>query len=177
MGFGVSTAVAQGVNGVPPAAPSDSRDPARLSELMSEANLQSPFVWALAAVLIVCLVVLAFQYGMLHRLIGIGPTGPGSASDQAGERLTEAWWSYGHFGISIFLVFCVTVLLILRVISAEAGLTILSGISGFAVARGNARDNRPFAPPLTPPQPAKGTEPVGTQPRPPPPDQPTAPPR
>jgi hypothetical protein len=177
MGFGVSTAVAQGVNGAPPAAPSDSRDPARLSELVSEANLKSPFFWALAAVLVVCLVVLAFQYGMLHRLIGIGPAGPGSGSDEAGERLTEAWWSYGHFGIAIFLVFCVTVLLILRVISAEAGLTILSGISGFAVARGNTRDNRPVAPPPNPSPPAEGSESVRAQPRPPPPDQPSAPPR
>jgi hypothetical protein len=74
-------------------------------------------------------------------------------------------------------VFCVTVLLILRVISAEAGLTILSGISGFAVARGNTRDNRPVAPPLNPSPPAEGTESVRAQPRPPPPDQPSAPPR
>jgi len=38
--------------------------------------------------------------------------------------------------ISVFVVLCITILLLTRVISAEAGLSILAGVGGFAIGKG-----------------------------------------
>lgn len=51
------------------------------------------------------------------------------------ERRNEYWTTYGQIVLSIFIVAVLTVLLLTKTISAEAGLPILSGISGFAIAK------------------------------------------
>jgi hypothetical protein len=130
------------------AARSDRREPALLSELATAADFGSPLFWALLALFTVCVTLLVFQHITIRRFINYG-AGTGRGLDHE-ERtaVIDSWSSYGQFGICIFLVFCVTVMLILRVISAEAGLTILSGISGFAVARSSGfRDGRAATPP------------------------------
>ncbi|EPY4326553.1 hypothetical protein ACXDJA_000073 [Klebsiella variicola] len=51
------------------------------------------------------------------------------------ERRNEFWTIYGQIVIAIFIALILTVLLITKTISAEAGLPILSAISGFAIAK------------------------------------------
>jgi hypothetical protein len=51
------------------------------------------------------------------------------------EQRNEFWTTYGQIILSIFIVAVLTVLLLTRTISAESGLPILSGISGFAIAK------------------------------------------
>lgn len=52
------------------------------------------------------------------------------------ERRNEFWAIYGQVVIAIFIVLILAILLITRTISAEAGLPILSAVSGFAIAKG-----------------------------------------
>lgn len=52
------------------------------------------------------------------------------------ERRNEFWTVYGQVILAIFIVFALSILLLTKTISAEAGLPILSGISGFAIAKG-----------------------------------------
>jgi ABC-type glycerol-3-phosphate transport system permease component len=52
------------------------------------------------------------------------------------ERRNEFWTSYGQVLLAVLIVIVLTILLITKTISAEAGLPILSGISGFAIAKG-----------------------------------------
>lgn len=52
------------------------------------------------------------------------------------QRRNEFWTTYGQVILAIFIVAILSILLLMRVISAEAGLPILSGISGFAIAKG-----------------------------------------
>ena len=64
---------------------------------------------------------------------------PAGLSDAVQEHLSgryELWATFGQFAVSVFVVLCITVLLLTRVISAEAGLPVLSGIGGFAIAKG-----------------------------------------
>jgi hypothetical protein len=51
------------------------------------------------------------------------------------ERRNEYWTTYGQIILSIFIVALLTVLLLTKTINADAGLPILSGISGFAIAK------------------------------------------
>jgi hypothetical protein len=70
------------------------------------------------------------------------------------ERRNEFWTVYGQIVLAIFVVVILTILLITKTISAEAGLPILSAVSGFAIAKGinssrssgttiNSNDNEP----------------------------------
>lgn len=60
------------------------------------------------------------------------------------ERRNDLWSSYGQLSVAVLVATLLTVLLLTRVISAEAGLPILSGISGFALANAGAqRRSRP----------------------------------
>ena len=56
--------------------------------------------------------------------------------DELLNRRNEFWMLYGQFILSLFVIVCVTILLLTGVISAEAGLPILSGIGGFAIGKG-----------------------------------------
>lgn len=52
------------------------------------------------------------------------------------ERRNEFWTSYGQIVIAALIIIVLTILLLTKTISAEAGLPILSAISGFAIAKG-----------------------------------------
>lgn len=52
------------------------------------------------------------------------------------ERRNEFWAIYSQVVIAILIVLILSILLITRTISAEAGLPILSAVSGFAIAKG-----------------------------------------
>ena len=54
------------------------------------------------------------------------------------QRRNEFWTSFGQVVIAIIIIVVLTILLLTKTISAEAGLPILSGISGFAIAKGVA---------------------------------------
>jgi len=52
------------------------------------------------------------------------------------ERRNEFWTTFGQVMIALVIVVILSLLLLAKAISAEAGLPILSGISGFAIAKG-----------------------------------------
>ena len=52
------------------------------------------------------------------------------------QRRNEFWTAYGQVLLAVLIVIVLTILLITKTITAEAGLPILSGISGFAIAKG-----------------------------------------
>jgi hypothetical protein len=51
------------------------------------------------------------------------------------ERRNEFWSTYGQITLAIFLATLIAILLLTKTISADAGLPILSAISGFAIAK------------------------------------------
>jgi ABC-type sugar transport system permease subunit len=51
------------------------------------------------------------------------------------ERRNEFWYAFGQTIVVVMIVIVLTVLLIIGKISAEAGLPIISGLSGFAIAK------------------------------------------
>ena len=61
------------------------------------------------------------------------------------ERTNEFWTTYGQIALATFIVAILAVLLLTRTVSQEAGLPILSAISGFAIAKG-ASINRSLPP-------------------------------
>lgn len=64
--------------------------------------------------------------------------------DQFTEGRRELWIFYGQLTISALVILLVTVLLLSGKISSEAGLPILSGVSGFAIAKStDSRAGRP----------------------------------
>jgi uncharacterized membrane protein YhaH (DUF805 family) len=70
---------------------------------------------------------------------GIRPNLPKYLADSFSdflERRNEFWTTYGQVIIAALVIIVLTLLLLTKTISAEAGLPILSGISGFAVAKG-----------------------------------------
>ena len=52
------------------------------------------------------------------------------------QRRNEFWTTYGQVLIAVLIAIVLSILLLTKTISAEAGLPILSGISGFAIAKG-----------------------------------------
>lgn len=52
------------------------------------------------------------------------------------EKRNEFWTVYGQIVLAIFVVVILAILLMTKTISAEAGLPILSAVSGFAIAKG-----------------------------------------
>jgi len=52
------------------------------------------------------------------------------------ERRNEFWTSHGQLIIATQIIIVLTILLLTKTITAEAGLPILSAISGFAIAKG-----------------------------------------
>jgi len=57
------------------------------------------------------------------------------------EKRNEYWTIYGQIVICIFIVCTITLLLLTKVISPEAGLPIISAISGFAIAKSSTMKN------------------------------------
>ena len=51
------------------------------------------------------------------------------------QRRNEFWTSYGQIIVASLIIIVLTILLLTKSISAEAGLPVLSGISGFAIAK------------------------------------------
>lgn len=51
-------------------------------------------------------------------------------------RRNEFWTLFGQFVLTAFVIICITILLLTKIISPEAGLPILSGIGGFAIGKG-----------------------------------------
>jgi hypothetical protein len=54
------------------------------------------------------------------------------------QRRNEFWTAYGQTLLAILIIVVLAVLLLTKTISAEAGLPILSAVSGFAIAKGVA---------------------------------------
>lgn len=52
------------------------------------------------------------------------------------QRRNEFWTAYGQVLVAVLLITLLTILLLTKTITAEAGLPILSAISGFAIAKG-----------------------------------------
>jgi hypothetical protein len=64
------------------------------------------------------------------------------------QRRNEFWTSYGQIIVAVLIIVVLSILLLTRSISAEAGLPILSGISGFTIAKSvsSSRGNSPTDP-------------------------------
>ncbi|KPJ51119.1 MAG: hypothetical protein AMJ41_00240 [candidate division Zixibacteria bacterium DG_27] len=84
-----------------------------------------------------------FPNGLLEEILHVwmrnrppDPSLISNALDEYLSRRNEFWTLYGQFILSAFVIVCVTILLLTRVISAEAGLPILSGVGGFAIGKG-----------------------------------------
>jgi uncharacterized membrane protein YhaH (DUF805 family) len=52
------------------------------------------------------------------------------------SRRNEFWTTYGQVTIAVLLLIVVTILLLTKTIDPDAGLPILSGVAGFAIAKG-----------------------------------------
>jgi len=63
------------------------------------------------------------------------------------ERRNEFWTTYGQTLIAALIIITLALLLLTKTISAEAGLPILSGISGFAIAKGISHGKSTIEPP------------------------------
>jgi len=57
------------------------------------------------------------------------------------QRRNEFWTVYGQIIIAVLIAIVLTILLLTKTISPEAGLPILSGISGFAIAKSVSNSN------------------------------------
>jgi len=52
------------------------------------------------------------------------------------QKRNEFWSTYGQVVVAIFIVIILAILMLTKTITAEAGLPILSAVSGFAIAKG-----------------------------------------
>ena len=66
------------------------------------------------------------------------------------QRRNEFWTTYGQVIITVLIIIVLSILLLTKTISAEAGLPILSGTSGFAIAKGVATGRAVSSPPERP---------------------------
>lgn len=62
------------------------------------------------------------------------------------QRRNEFWTIYGQVVVAVLIIVILTVLLLTKTISGEAGLPLLSAVSGFAIAKG-VNSNRSSSPP------------------------------
>ncbi len=63
------------------------------------------------------------------------------------QKRNEFWSTYGQVVVAIFIVIILAILMLTKTITAEAGLPILSAVSGFAIAKGiNSSKNSPANP-------------------------------
>src|SRR5436305_8510311 len=74
---------------------------------------------------------------LLHMWMHQGPkpdtTFIGNVIGEWYTHRNEFWTSYGQFMLSGFVIAAITILLLTRTISAEAGLPVLAGVGGFAI--------------------------------------------
>ena len=54
------------------------------------------------------------------------------------QKRNDFWEHYGQVALAVLIVIVLAVLLLTKVISAEAGLPILSAVAGFAIAKSSA---------------------------------------
>jgi hypothetical protein len=66
------------------------------------------------------------------------------------QRRNEFWTTYGQVVIAVLAIVVLGILLLTKTISSEAGLPILSGLSGFAIAKGVSSSRAPSSPPEPP---------------------------
>lgn len=73
------------------------------------------------------------------------------------ERRNDFWTTYGQIIISVFIVCIITLLLLTKIITAEAGLPLLSAVSGFTIAKSSTahKSGSDFTPPSATPTIAK----------------------
>lgn len=64
--------------------------------------------------------------------------GVSSAYQNYLEKRNDFWEHYGQVALAVLVVIVLAVLLLTKVISAEAGLPILSAVAGFAIAKTNS---------------------------------------
>lgn len=63
------------------------------------------------------------------------------------QKRNEFWSTYGQVVVALFIVIILAILMLTQTITAEAGLPILSAVSGFAIAKGvNSAKNTPNNP-------------------------------
>jgi hypothetical protein len=70
------------------------------------------------------------------------------------EKRNDFWEHYGQVALAVLIVVVLAVLLLAKVISAEAGLPILSAVAGFAIAKTSGSTTSPRRP--EPPNPNEG---------------------
>lgn len=84
-----------------------------------------------------------FLENLFHRWAG-GPGGPpddniprhlAESYAEFLQRRNEFWTAYGQVLLAVLIVTILAILILTKAISAEAGLPILSGVSGFAIAK------------------------------------------
>ena len=131
--------------------------------MLTEGNVYSLSLWMLGAGTIVVFLVVGLglmiigirrywkreiEYfdHFIHRLDNIIANSPNQAlqlmplasntySDYLSKR-NDFWRSYGQIMLAILLLVFITILLLTKTIEPDAGLPILSGIAGFAIAKG-----------------------------------------
>jgi hypothetical protein len=88
----------------------------------------------------------------IERWLHNGPGGPPNlrpvrymvdAYSEYLQRRNEFWTSYGQIIVAALIIIVLTILLLTKSISAEAGLPVLSGISGFAIAKSVSTSRQP----------------------------------
>ncbi len=52
------------------------------------------------------------------------------------QKRNEFWSTYGQVVVAVFIVIILAILMLTKTITADAGLPILSAVSGFAIAKG-----------------------------------------
>ena len=63
------------------------------------------------------------------------------------QKRNEFWSTYGQVVVAVFIVIILAILMLTKTITAEAGLPILSAVSGFAIAKGvSSSKNSPTNP-------------------------------
>ena len=70
------------------------------------------------------------------------------------EKRNDFWEHYGQVALAVLIVIVLAVLLLSKVISAEAGLPILSAVAGFAIAKSSRTSTSARRP--EPPNPNQG---------------------
>lgn len=61
------------------------------------------------------------------------------------EKRNDFWEHYGQVSLAVLIVIILAVLLLTKVITAEAGLPILSAVAGFAIAKTNSSSISKFS--------------------------------
>ena len=63
------------------------------------------------------------------------------------QRRNEFWITYGQVILSTLIIIILSILLLTKTVSAEAGLPLLSAVSGFAIAKGVNSNRSPSSGP------------------------------